>query len=118
MVNYSTQQLDTVFSALADPTRRAILAQLTQGDSPLTGLETPHKMSLPGLMKHVSVLEGAGLLEREKRGRVVHCRLAAKPLKDAVSWLDEYRKFWEQRLSSLHKYIDDQKTKEKDDERT
>lgn len=111
MVNYSTTRLDSVFSALADPTRRAILAQLTEGESAISTLETPHKMSLPGVMKHVSVLEDAGLVEREKKGRVVHCRLAAAPLKEAAFWIDEYRPFWDQRLDALADYLDAKKTK-------
>ncbi|GJL82346.1 MAG: hypothetical protein DHS20C01_19800 [marine bacterium B5-7] len=109
MVNYSTPQLDSVFSALADPTRRAILAQLTQGESSISELETPQKMSLPGLMKHVNVLEQAGLVEREKKGRVVRCRLAAEPLKNAAGWIEDYRRFWEQNLDSLADYLARQK---------
>ncbi len=112
MVNYSVAQLDSVFSALADPTRRAILAQLSEGASAITKLETPRKMSLPGVMKHVSVLENAGLVEREKKGRVVHCKLAAQPLQSASSWIEEYRGFWEQRLDSLADYLAAQSSKE------
>jgi DNA-binding transcriptional ArsR family regulator len=111
MVNYSAAHLNSIFSALADPTRRAILAQLSEGESALSALETPHRMSLPGLMKHLSVLEGAGLVEREKMGRVVHCRLAAEPLKEAAFWIDEYRRFWDQRLDSLANYLSSNKTK-------
>ena len=111
MVNYSTTHLDSVFSALADPTRRAILAQLSEGESAISALETPHRMSLPGLMKHLSVLEDVGLVTREKTGRVVHCRLAAGPLKEAATWIDEYRRFWDQRLDSLANYLNSNKTK-------
>ncbi len=100
MVNLSTRHLDAVFSALSHPTRRAILAQLSEGESVISQLNTPHKMSLPGVMKHVTVLEQAGLLEREKQGRVVNCRLAAEPLKEATSWIDGYRRFWDQPLDS------------------
>jgi DNA-binding transcriptional ArsR family regulator len=112
VVNSSTTHLDAVFSALADPTRRAILAQLTQGASAITKLETPRKMSLPGVMKHLSVLENAGLVERDKKGRVVHCRLVAQPLQGASTWIEEYRRFWEQRLDSLADYLTEQKSKE------
>ena len=111
MVNYPTTHLDSVFSALADPTRRAVLAQLSEGESAISALETPHSMSLPGLMKHLSVLEEAGLVKREKTGRVVHCRLAAEPLKEAALWIDEYRRFWDQRLDSLANYLNSNKTK-------
>jgi len=111
MVNYSTSQLDSVFSALADPTRRAILAQLSEGESAISTLETPHKMSLPGVMKHLRVLEDAGLVERQKRGRVVHCRLAAEPLQQAASWIEEYRQFWDRRLDSLADFLVSNKSK-------
>jgi len=112
MVNHSATQLDSVFSALADPTRRSILAQLSRGASAITKLETPRKMSLPGVMKHVSVLEDAGLVEREKKGRVVNCRLAAQPLEGASTWIEEYRRFWEQRLDSLADYLTERSSKE------
>jgi DNA-binding transcriptional ArsR family regulator len=111
MVNHSTTHLDAVFSALADPTRRAILAQLSDGESAISTLKAPHKMSLPGVMKHLTVLEEAGLVERQKMGRVVHCRLAAAPLKEAASWIAEYRQFWDQQLDSLANYLNSKKTK-------
>ena len=111
MVNHSAPHLDSVFSALADPTRRAILAQLSEGEVAISALKTPHRMSLPGVMKHLGVLENAGLLRREKTGRVVHCRLAAQPLKEASSWIDEYRRFWDERLDSLANYLAANKTK-------
>ncbi len=105
MVNYSPDQLSSVFSALADPTRRTILAQLSLGTCSITKLETAHKMSLPGVMKHIRVLEEAGLVKRQKKGRVVHCHLAAEPLQGAATWLDEYRQFWDQSLDSLADYL-------------
>jgi len=111
MVNYSSPRLDSVFSALADPTRRAILTQLSEGESAISALQTPRKMSIPGIMKHLAVLEEAGLLKREKTGRVVHCRLAAEPMKEAASWIDEYRRFWDRRLDSLANYLNSNKTK-------
>ena len=106
MVNYSAAQLDTVFSALGDPTRRAILAQLAQGPSSVTELETPKKMSLPGLTKHLDVLVRAGLVKRKKRGRVVCCRLEPKPLQNAALWITDYQRFWEQQFDSLADYLD------------
>ena len=105
MVNRSTSELNSVFSALGDPTRRAILAQLALGESSVTELKPEKKMSLPGLAKHLDVLVQAGLVNREKRGRVVYCRLEPRPLKMAASWITDYRRFWEQRFDSLADYL-------------
>jgi DNA-binding transcriptional ArsR family regulator len=105
VVNYSEASLDAVFSALADPTRRAILAQLARGESSVTKLAEPFDVSLPAILKHVRVLERAGLLTHEKDGRVRRCRLKAKPLRQAVSWLDHYRSFWEVRLDALERHL-------------
>jgi len=110
MVKHSTDSLDSVFSALADPTRRALLAQLSNGESAISTLQTPRRMSLPGVMKHLAVLEGAGLVEKNKQGRVMYCRLAAEPMKLAASWIDEYRRFWDLRLDSLAGYLKSDKT--------
>lgn len=105
MVKHTTDSLSSVFSALADPTRRALLAQLSDGDSAISTLRTPRKMSLPGVMKHLAVLEGAGLVKKNKKGRVMYCRLAAEPMKLAASWIDEYRQFWDLQLDSLSNYL-------------
>jgi DNA-binding transcriptional ArsR family regulator len=104
MVKYSAA-LDSTFGALADPTRRAILATLMLGQASITELAKPHRMSLPAVMKHVRVLEHAGLVAQKKTGRTRRCQLAAKPLKDAESWLSQYRVFWEGTFDSLECYL-------------
>jgi DNA-binding transcriptional ArsR family regulator len=112
MVKYSDEQLDSVFAALADPTRRAVLNTLAgNGVAPspkgvsVTELAAPHGMSLPGFMKHLQVLEDAGLIERSKEGRVVSCELDAAPLKAASVWMSRYEKFWTEKLDSLARYL-------------
>jgi len=100
MVYYSTQ-LDFVFSALSDPTRRAIVAQLAHGETPIMELASPFQMSLPAVSKHIRVLEKAGLVLRRKDGRINYCRLNAKPLQDAAKWLVFYQQFWDAKLDSL-----------------
>ena len=97
--------LDNTFSALADPTRRAILARLAQGETSVSDLARPFPISLPAISRHLRVLEQAGLLERRKRGRVHHCRLRPVPLKQAVQWLDRYRVFWEGQLDGLAAFL-------------
>jgi DNA-binding transcriptional ArsR family regulator len=111
MVNYSAS-LDSTFGALADPTRRAILASLRRGHATMTELAKPHCMSLPAVMKHLRVLEHAGLLTQKKSGRTRHCQLAAEPLKNAEQWISQYRIFWEGTLDSLERYLSKQETKE------
>ncbi len=106
MVKYSTT-LNTTFAALADPTRRAILARLAQGSASVTELAAPFKISLPAISKHLRVLEQAGLLAREKEGRIHRCRLVVKPMKDAVEWLAHYERFWEQQFASLADYLEE-----------
>lgn len=93
--------LDTVFAALADPTRRAMLAALADGESSIGDLAAPHAMSLAGASKHVAVLERAGLVERRKDGRRQLCRLRAQPLADADAWLRQWERFWTVRLDAL-----------------
>ena len=101
--------LDTTFQALADPTRRAIVAQLRSGDTAsLSELAAPFNMSLPGVMKHVGILEGAGLVEREKIGRTVYCRLNAKPMAEAINWLQEMEAFWSDRFDALARHVERQ----------
>src|ERR671936_3187120 len=106
MVKYSARTLNRTFAALADPTRRRILAHLAQGDKRVTDLARPHAMSLPAVSKHLRVLEKAGLLRRHRYGRVHEMRLDAKPLKQAAQWVEEYRKFWEGSLDRLAAYLE------------
>jgi DNA-binding transcriptional ArsR family regulator len=105
MVKYSDEQLDGLFAALADRTRRRVLASLETGSRPVTELASAHDMSLPGFMKHLRVLEQAGLLERTKEGRVVRCTLQPEPMKEAASWIAHYQKFWTDKLDSLARYL-------------
>lgn len=106
MVKYLAENLDAVFSALGDPTRRAILARLAQGETRVTELAEPHHMSLPAISKHLRVLETAGLITKQKAGRVVKCRLNADPLKEASDWVGHYRCFWEGQFDRLEQYLD------------
>jgi DNA-binding transcriptional ArsR family regulator len=105
MVKYSDEQLDGVFAALADRTRRKVLASLETGSRPVTELASAHDMSLPGFMKHLRVLEDAGLLEGTKEGRVVRCTLHPEAMKEAASWIAHYEKFWTDKLDSLARYL-------------
>jgi DNA-binding transcriptional ArsR family regulator len=106
MVKYSSKALDRTFSALADPTRRRILAHLARGDRRVTDLARPHDMSLPAVSKHLRVLENAGLLRRRRYGRVHEMQLNPQPLKKAAQWVEEYRKFWEGSLDRLTAYLE------------
>ncbi len=106
MVKYSSRTLNRTFAALADPTRRRILAHLAQGDRCVTDLARPHDMSLPAISKHLRVLEEAGLLRRRRYGRIHQLKLEAKPLKQAAQWVEEYRKFWEGSLDRLAEYLE------------
>jgi DNA-binding transcriptional ArsR family regulator len=102
MVNLSLEPLDRVFGALADPTRRAILARLEEEDGlSVTALARPLTISLPAVLKHLDVLEGAGLIARRKTGRTVNCRLTPAPMEDAMAWLERYRRFWSESLDRL-----------------
>jgi DNA-binding transcriptional ArsR family regulator len=109
MVKYDDPQLDAVFAALADSTRRGILETLSGGahgpSAAVSELAAPHDMSLPGFMKHLRVLEDAGLVERSKEGRVVSCELSAAPMKAAAAWMSRYEKFWSDKLDSLARYL-------------
>ena len=97
--------LDRTFAALSDGTRRAIVAQLAEGESSLSDLAEPFDMSLTAVSKHVRVLNEAGLVSVSKRGRTRYCRLEAEPMKDAADWLDDYRKFWIDRFDALARYL-------------
>jgi DNA-binding transcriptional ArsR family regulator len=101
----STDQLSRTFSALADPTRRAILAQLMQGETEVKELAKPHRISQPAISRHLRVLEQAGLIERSRRAQWRPCKIAAKPLKDVADWVEEYRRFWEQSFDRLDLYL-------------
>jgi len=98
--------LNRTFAALADPTRRRILAHLARGDKYVTHLAPPHPMSLPAVSKHVRALEKAGLLRRRRYGRVHEMQLEAEPLKQAAQWVEEYRKFWEGSLDRPVEYLE------------
>ena len=112
MVKYSEQQqihseqLDRTFSALSDPTRRAILAQLTKGEAQVSDIAAPFGMSLPAISKHLNVLEKANLITRHKDGRLRRCQLTAVPLESAADWIRFYRQFWEAQLDSLANYLE------------
>jgi DNA-binding transcriptional ArsR family regulator len=112
MVEYGSKLLDRTFGALADPTRRRILAQLAKGDGCVTSLARPHAMSLAAVSKHLIVLEKAGLVKRRREGRVHSLKMEAKPMQEAQAWIDRYRKFWEGNLDQFEKYLDKLQTKE------
>ena len=97
--------LDATFAALADPTRRAILARLAHGETSVTDLAKPFAMSMPAVSKHLKVLERAGLIARGREAQWRPCRLEAAPLKTAAQWIDEYRRFWEESFDRLEEYL-------------
>jgi DNA-binding transcriptional ArsR family regulator len=105
--------LNTTFAALADPTRRAILARLAAGETSVIELAEPFEMSLPAISKHLKVLERAGLIARSREAQWRPCRLEAGPLKDAAGWIEEYRRFWEQSLDRLDDYLRELQIKKK-----
>ena len=105
--------LSTTFAALADPTRRAILARLALGEAFVTELGKPFEMTLPAVSKHLKVLKNAGLIERGRDAQWRPCRLAPGPLKDAAEWLMEDRRFWEESLDRLDDYLHKLQNKEK-----
>src|SRR6516225_2365865 len=106
MVNYQPDHLDGIFAALSDPTRRAVLARLREApELSVTALAQPFAMSLPAVLKHLDVLEVAGLIRRRKSGRTVSCRLDASPLQEAQRWLSHYERFWSDRLDALARYL-------------
>jgi DNA-binding transcriptional ArsR family regulator len=114
----SSQRLDATFAALADPTRRAILARLASGEASVTQLLQPFAISQPAISKHLKVLERAGLISRGQDAQRRPCRLEAKPLADVSVWLERYRQFWEARFQRLDALLDDMKNKEKKRGRT
>ena len=106
-------QLSTTFAALADPTRRAILARLVSGECSVTKLAEPFDMSMPAVSKHLRVLERAGLVARGREAQWRPCRIEAGPLKEVAEWAERYRHIWEQRLDQLDAYLQELKAKEK-----
>ncbi len=100
----AVDDISATFSALADPTRRAILARLTSGEASVTELAAPFAMSMPAISKHLKVLERAGLIERGRHAQWRPCSLKAGPLKDVAEWIEDYRRFWEQRFDRLDEY--------------
>ena len=109
----SPDRLSATFAALADPTRRAILARLASGEASVTELAAPFEMSLPAVSKHLKVLERAGLIARGREAQWRPCQLEAGPLRDATRWLEHYRHFWEQSIDRLEDYLRKQKRKGK-----
>ena len=108
MVNYQSPVLDRTFAALADPTRRALLARLDeQGGVSVSDLARPFPVSLPAIMKHLDVLSDAGLIARKKTGRTVTCQLKAQPMEQAMNWLAKYERYWTEQLDRLAAFVED-----------
>ena len=105
----TTDTLSLTFSALADPTRRSILARLARGEASVTELAAPFRMSLPAISKHLKVLERAGLVERSRDAQRRPCRIVAQPLAEATAWLETYRRFWQGSFERLDALLDDMK---------
>jgi DNA-binding transcriptional ArsR family regulator len=113
----STDPLSTTFAALADPTRRAILARLATGEASVTELAEPFEMSMPAISKHLKVLERAGLIERGRKAQWRPCSLQAGPLKEVADWVELYRRFWDASFDRLSEYLRELQTDEKKSER-
>ena len=105
MVQHQSDHLNATFAALADPTRRAILARLASGQCSVTELAEPFDMSMPAVSKHLKVLERAGLIARSREAQWRHCQLDAAPLREVSEWLEQYRDLWEARLDRLDAYL-------------
>jgi DNA-binding transcriptional ArsR family regulator len=110
----ATDRLSLTFAALADPTRRAMLSRLRQGEASVNDLARPFKLSLPAVSKHLKVLERSGLVARSRHAQWRPCHLRAAPLKEAESWIDEYRRFWEQSFDRLEDYLKELQEKPKE----
>jgi DNA-binding transcriptional ArsR family regulator len=108
----TADQLSSTFAALADPTRRAILARLATGEASVTQLAEPFQMSMPAISKHLKVLERARLIGRGRDAQWRPCRLEAAPLKDAADWIEDYRQFWEQSFDRLDEYLRELKARD------
>jgi DNA-binding transcriptional ArsR family regulator len=113
----SPDRLSSTLSALADPTRRAILARLASGQASVTELAEPFPMSMPAISKHLKVLERAGLIARGREAQWRPCRLEAGPLKDVARWIEHYRRFWEQSFDRLDDYLRELKAKDSKEKR-
>ncbi len=109
----NSRQLDLTFSALSDPTRRAILSMLASGEKSVTDLAEPFRMTLPAVSKHLKVLQRAGLVSQSREAQWRPCRLEAKPLKDAADWIEHYRQYWEESFDRLDDYLREVQSKEK-----
>jgi len=109
----TSDRLSSTFAALADPTRRAILARLTSGEASVTELAEPFEMSMPAISKHLKVLERAGLIARGREAQWRPCRLKADPLEDVAEWAEHYRRFWTESFDRLDDYLRELKNKEK-----
>jgi len=112
----STDRLSATFAALADPTRRAILARLSRGEATVTELAQPFDMSMPAISKHLKVLERAGLIERGREAQWRPCRLQAKPLREVDDWMEQYRSFWEESFDRLDEYLRQLQRRETNDD--
>jgi DNA-binding transcriptional ArsR family regulator len=112
MVKYNEATLDRTFAALADPTRRKLLQRLSRGETRVTELARPFRMSLAAVSKHLGVLERAGLLQRRRQGREHQMQLQAAPMQDAAQWIEHYRAFWEGSLDRLAAYLENSTTTE------
>ena len=113
MVKYSSERLNLAFGALADPTRRAILARLASGEASVSDLAKPFRMTLPAVSKHLKVLQRAGLVTQGREAQWRPCRLEAAPLKEVADWVERYRVYWEQSFDSLEDYLQKVQSKEK-----
>lgn len=113
MVKCSHEHLDATFGALSDPTRRAILARLAEGEAQVSELAEPFGISLPAVSKHLKVLERAQLVRRHKDGRIHRFTVNPEPITEAMSWIEKYQRFWEQQLDALGTFLDSCNAKEK-----
>ncbi len=118
MVSSSIDSLTLTFSALSDPTRRAILARLARGEATVGDLAAPHDLSLPAISKHLAVLERSGLIERRRESRFRPCRLKPAALKEATDWIERYRRTWEESFDKLDDYLTKLQTKKTDSSQT
>jgi DNA-binding transcriptional ArsR family regulator len=111
-----SDHLSTVFAALADPTRRAILARLAAGETSVTELAKPFEISPPAVTKHLKVLQRAGLITQGRQAQWRPCRLEAQPLRDVADWVEQYRQFWDERLDRLEDYLHELQAQEKEND--
>ena len=118
MVKCSSTSLDRTFAALSDPTRRGLLSHLSRGETCVTELAKPFSISLPAVSRHLSVLEAAGLLTRQRQGREHHLQLNAAPMREAEQWIETYRTFWEGSLDALAAYLENPASAKKSKKKT